>query len=83
MGKTPAQYSAANVTYLLNAGLNVMAKCGPLTVCGQEDTIEHIGREAAEYNTDKAIRDMLSGFHSSSVMTVKIPPERSYRWITG
>jgi len=52
-------------------------------VCGQEDTIEHIGREAAEYNTDKAIRDMLSGLHSSSVMTVKIPPERSYSWITG
>ena len=68
---------------LLNAGLNMMAKCGPLAPSAGEDTIEHIGREAAEYNTDKVIRDMVSGLHSSSVMTVKIPPERSYRWSTG
>jgi hypothetical protein len=51
-------------------------------VCGQEDTIENIGREAAEYRTDKAIRDVLSGLHSSNVMTVKSPPERVYRWVT-
>jgi uncharacterized Zn finger protein (UPF0148 family) len=52
-------------------------------ICGQKDTIEYIGREAAEYRADKAIRDMLSGLQSSSIMTVKYPPERSYRWITG
>jgi hypothetical protein len=52
-------------------------------VCGQEDTIADIQREAAEYNIDNAVRDSLLGFPSSSVMTVKGPPERSYRWITG
>jgi hypothetical protein len=52
-------------------------------VCGQEDTIADIQREAVEYHADKAIRDAFSGFRSSSVVTIKSPPERVYRWITG
>jgi hypothetical protein len=53
-------------------------------VCGQEvQLIADIQREAAEYHADKAIRDAFSGLRSSSVMTVKSPPERAYRWIAG
>jgi uncharacterized Zn finger protein (UPF0148 family) len=51
-------------------------------VCGREDRIADIQREAAEYHTDKAVRDTLSGVSANS-MTVKSPPQREYRWITG
>lgn len=51
-------------------------------ICGQEDTITYINREAAEYSTDKALREEFSGL-SGSVMTIKLPPQREYRWITG
>lgn len=52
-------------------------------VCGQEDTTVDIGREAAEYQADKATRDVFSGLQGSSIMTVKLPPERVYRWVIG
>ena len=52
-------------------------------VCGQEDTIADIQREAVEYHTDEIVRAAFSGLRSSNAMTVKSPPERTYRWITG
>jgi hypothetical protein len=51
-------------------------------VCGQEDTIEDIQREAGEYFTDRGLRILFTGL-KSDVVGVKCPPEREYRWITG
>ncbi len=51
-------------------------------VCGKEDRVEDISREAAEYLTDKAAREMLSGIGIDRI-SIKYPPEREYRWITG
>ncbi len=48
-------------------------------VCGQEDRMENILREAAEYHADQGFRRALSGLKH---LTVKSPPQRKYRWIT-
>jgi hypothetical protein len=50
-------------------------------VCGREDRVADIQREAGEYHADKAIGSIFSGLRSSA-MTVKSPPQREYRWIT-
>ncbi len=53
-------------------------------VCGQEDRIADIQREAAEHSFDKMVRQTLSGIgNAGSGITVDNPPERQYRWITG
>jgi hypothetical protein len=57
----------------------IWARC---STCGQEDTVADIQREAMEYLVHKSVRDALSGF-SGGAITVKGPPEREYRWITG
>jgi hypothetical protein len=49
-------------------------------ICGQEERMEDIARQAAENRFDKMIRGTFSGIQSSS-LTVKSPPERQYRWI--
>jgi len=51
-------------------------------VCGQEDSVTDINREAGEYFTHKGMRVLFSGLESD-VISVKCPPEREYRWITG
>jgi hypothetical protein len=54
------------------------------SVCGQEDTVENITREAGEYFAEKSLRDMFSRLsEGSSVISVESEPERIYRWITG
>jgi hypothetical protein len=55
---------------------------GACAVCRREDRTEDIMREAAEYHADKAIRGVFSGLQGGS-LTVKSPPQREYRWITG
>jgi hypothetical protein len=52
-------------------------------VCGQEDRIIDIQREAALQYASKSLGDMLDGFKGSSGLTIKRAPQRNYRWITG
>jgi hypothetical protein len=49
-------------------------------VCGQEDRLVEIEREAIEYKIGKLVGKVPT-FKSSSV-TVKGPPQREYRWVT-
>jgi hypothetical protein len=55
---------------------------GACPVCGQQDRMDDIIREAAKYRIDKMVRGTFSDIQSSS-FTVKSPPEPEYRWITG
>jgi hypothetical protein len=54
---------------------------GSCPVCGQEDRVDNIIREAAEYGLDNMVRDTLFGFQEGE-LTVKSWPQRDYRWIT-
>ena len=54
---------------------------GSCPICGQEDRVDNIIREAAEYSLDNMVRGTLSGFQEGE-LTVKSPPQREYRWIT-
>jgi hypothetical protein len=49
--------------------------------CGQSDTPENVAREAAEYLTDKTIREGMAGFGNMPGITVTSPPQREYRFI--
>jgi hypothetical protein len=51
-------------------------------VCGNEDRIVDIQREAAEQFATKSIGDMLAGIGGGR-LTVKRAPARQYRRITG
>ena len=51
------------------------------SICGREDRVEDIMREAAKYTADKSVRGMFSGLAGSG-MSVESPPERDYRWVT-
>ena len=51
-------------------------------ICGQEDRVADIQREAALYNADKGVRGVLADLRGSS-FTVKSAPQREYRWIVG
>jgi hypothetical protein len=52
-------------------------------VCGQEDRMDDIVRETAEYKIDKQFRGMFGGIPDSPNMTSNSPPQRQYRWIVG
>lgn len=52
------------------------------SVCGQEDPIETILREAAEHRAHQAIGNMLRGAFSSGNITVDETPQREFRWLT-
>ena len=54
---------------------------GSCPVCGQEDGVDNIIREAAEYSLDRMVSDTLSGFQEGE-LTVRSLPQREYRWIT-
>jgi hypothetical protein len=54
---------------------------GSCPFCGQEDRVDNIIREAAEYSLDNMVSATLSGFQEGE-LTVKSPPLREYRWIT-
>jgi hypothetical protein len=51
-------------------------------ICGQEDRVEEILGEAAEYHIRKGIDGVFSGLQGGA-LTIKSPPQRQYRWITG
>jgi hypothetical protein len=53
---------------------------GSCPVCGQEDSVDNIIREAAEYGLDMMVSDTLFGFQEGE-LTVRSLPQREYRWI--
>ena len=54
---------------------------GSCPICGQEDRVDNIIREAAEYSLDRMVSDTLSGFQEGE-LTVRSLPQREYPWIT-
>jgi len=54
---------------------------GSCPVCRQEDRVDNIIREAAEYSLDRMVSDTLSGFQEGE-LTVRSLPQREYPWIT-
>ena len=60
-----------------NAQGNAILVC---PTCGNSDGVENASREAAEYLTDKLMRELMPESNGPG-MTVTHPPKRSFRFI--